>query len=237
MTATTTTTAADFAPGIKMAKATRAKAEKLATLLRAEYPALVLVAQEDEEQEGKLAGFAINVESEDGDTIWEGPKVPEIADVLEAAEAAGVNPEGEPEEDDEPKLSGSVVPEHYRQAYREISSNGQTCGDWLAEWLVAQTHNGQGFNVEDFTAILSNNDLDMTKGWALLPLSGQKGWIGRYRMNGRQVLEKVVALRGWIKDLQGAQEDVPAEALKILREKHAKWLAKEDKKAKAALAI
>ena len=217
----------------KIHHATKAKAERLAALLQAEYPALTLraVLNEDESQ---VVGWAVDAKADEAEvqTIYEGDKLPEIADLLDACDDAGIDPEAGAEEERKP--SGTVVAEHYRTQYREASSNKQTCGDWLAERLVADTHGPDGFMVDDFTAILSANGLDMSAKWAQLPFSGQKGWIGRYRMNGRQVLEKTVALEGIYIDHTGAKVAPHADWLAGMRSKHAKWIAKQEKLAALA---
>ena len=216
----------------KIHHATKAKAERLAALLQAEYPALTLraVLNEDESQ---VTGWAVDATiDEEEQTIYEGDKLPEIADLLDACDDAGIDPEAGAEEERKP--SGTVVADHYRLQYREASSNKQTCGDWLAERLVADTHGPEGFMVDDFTAILSANGLDMSAKWAQLPFSGQKGWIGRYRMNGRQVLEKTVALEGIYIDHTGAKVTPHADWLAGMRSKHAKWIAKQEKLAALA---
>ena len=229
-------TTLNIATTAKLHHATRAKAEKLSAILAAEYPVLSLqpTYNEDESAITSWTVIATMPEEEEATTIYEGAKVPDLADVLDACDDAGIDPETEVE-DDEPKASGSVVPENYRRQYREASSNGQTCGDWLAERLVADTHSIDGFRVDDFTAILSANGVDMTTKWAQLPMSGQKGWIGRYRMNGRQVLEKIVALSGVYIDHTGSKVAPHADWLEAMRGKHAKWIAKQEKAAKAAL--
>ena len=221
----------------KIHHATRAKAEKLSAILAAEYPVLSLHPTYNED-ESAIEGWTVIAampDDEEATIIYEGAKVPDLADVLEACDDAGIDPETEVADDEEPKASGSVVPENYRRQYREASSNGQTCGDWLAEILVGDTHGIDGFRVDDFTAILSANGVDMTTKWAQLPMSGQKGWIGRYRMNGRQVLEKIVALRQTYIDAMGNEITPPTAWLLGMREKHSKWIAKQEKAAKAAL--
>ncbi len=238
MTTLTTTPIADLTTEIRLHHATRAKAEKLQAMLAAEYPALTLLALVgDAAVDGWRVEYLRGTDEEA--EVYEGPKVPDLADLLATCEDGGYDPEAKPEgaDEDEEKLSGSVVPEHYRAQYREMSSNGQTCGDWLAEWLVNETHTLDGFNVEEFTAILSANEVDMTMPWAKLPESGQKGWVGRYRMNGRQTLEKIVALLGVVKDARGGTHEVPAADLAKLRTKHEKWIAKQEKAAKAALGL
>lgn len=227
MTITIATTA-------KLHHATRAKAEKLAGILAAEYPILTLVPEYNED-ESAVTMWRIVAKDDEATLVLETAKVPDLADVLDACEEAGIDPETEVDGEEGTKASGSVVPEHYRQQYQLLSSNGQTCGDWLAERLVADTHGIEGFHVEDFTAILNANGVDMTMPWARLPESGQKGWIGRYRMNGRQVLEKVVALVGYYIDHTGAKCLPHADWLEKTRTKHSKWIAKQEKLAKAAL--
>lgn len=232
---TNNTTTFVFAPGIRMHHATRAKATKLAATLLAEYPKLTLevIDGDDIDHEvytNECGGFVVTHDG--GEEVYSGDKVPELAEILDTAIEMSLELESYEEEEEKP--SGSVVPEEYRIQYKEKSSNGQTCGDWLAEFLVGQTHNAQGFNVEDFTAILNANGVDMTAKWAKLPESGQPGWTGRYRMNGRQVLERLVAERGWINGMVD-RFVVPEPDMAILRAKHAKHLAKLDRAmAKAA---
>lgn len=203
--------------------ATKAKAVKLATTLTAEYPALVL---DFDQSEGVVTSWYVeHFDGEFGVRVVEGAKVPELADVLEACAELELDPELfrlEAEEEEEDRVSRTVVPEKYRAAYREASSNGQTCGDWLAEWLVEQTTNADGnLDVEVLQAIFRANGVDETGAWARLPVSGQRGWQGRFRMNGRQLLEKRIAFAG---ALVGA--DMPTEEIALLQAKHAKWLAK-----------
>lgn len=214
----------------KLHHATLAKAQRLADAFAADYPALSLTASYNED-ESQVTGWTINHAS--GDDVTEvatfGVKeLPGIIEVLELCDEVGVDPE-EGFDEDEESSGGSVVPDEYRARYKEASSNGQTCGDWLAEFLVGQTHGIDGFRVTDFQDIIDQNGVDQTKAWAKLPESGQKGWIGRWRMNGRQALEKLVAERGWVKGVAGEQYDVPADDLVVLRNKHAKYLAKRAK--------
>lgn len=216
--------------------ARKAKALKLATMLDAEYPMIALHPKRDDADNvvGFLADHVDRAE-EIATPIYEGDKVPELADLLEVAEEQGLSLEAE-EDDEEQEASGSIVKEVYRKAYRESSSNGQTCGDWLAEWLTTETysHSEGKANIEDLTAIFHNNGLDMTRPWARLPESEQPGWRGRYRMNGRQALEKAVALAGTVTNATGYTIDVPEADLAKLQAKHAKWLEKEQRKAEAA---
>lgn len=238
--ASNASTLADFAPSVKMHHATRAKAARLAATMRLEYPGVLLVAQEGDDIDhevymNELAGFAIVVGEEDGDVIWEGEKVPELADVLDACAEAGVNPAGEGDDgEEEPEVSGSVVPEKYRDIYRLVSTTGTTNGDWLAEWLVTNTQNSLGqLSIEDLTAIFEANGLDTKAKW--FNSRGSRGWQGRFRMSGRAVLERVIAVRGWVVDAQNNRVDIPAEFLNELRSKHVTYIAKQTKAAKDAV--
>lgn len=234
---TTTDTTFALPEGVRVHHATLAKATRLDAMLRAEYPALSLTASADPTDDAKAVWSTYHTNAEGEATqLTLDTKLPDLADVLLACEEADLDPEEAAAEDDEPKVSGSVVPEHYRQQYRAASTNGQTCGDWLAEWLVAETTTATGLNVEDLTAIFVANGLDLSKGWGTLPTSGQKGWVGRYRMNGRQVLEKVVAKTGLVRDAFGTAVFPPEDFLATMRTKHSKWLAKEAKLLAAALA-
>lgn len=231
MTTENTTTALITLPAtVRLHHATKAKAEKLATMLAAEYPNAVLVPVLDEDEEAVVAW---EITTAAGDTVTEFAKVPDLADVLEAYEVEGIDPT-EGEEEEEEKGSSSVVDEMYRRQYREVSSNGQTCGDWLAEWLVGQTHYEGKLRIADLEHLFSVNGVDLTAKWAMAKVAGSPGWQGRYRMNGRQVLEKIVAKRGTVIDANGEAVTPPEAALADLRAKHAKWLAKEAKRDAAA---
>lgn len=210
--------------------ATKAKAERLAETLAAEYPAIT-IAPVYEEDGIKVIGFTTEHTDAEGAVtpLTETKKVPELADILAACDDNDVDPEEGFEEDE--GLSGSVVDVIYRQQYKESSSTGQSCGDWLAEWLVRTLDADGKLDEWAFAAIMSNNGVDMTAKWAQVATTRSPGWKGRYRMNGRQALDKRIALTGQLMDESGNQHEVPAEFLAHLRGKHAKWLAKEAKKA------
>lgn len=203
------------------------KATKLSSMLEAEYPAISLTALLDMDA-NRVVGFTAVATGEDGPvTLHEGEEIPTLADLMDACEEHGIDPEEGAEE--ERRAGGSVVAETYRTKYAEASSNGQTCGDWLAETLTTWCHSPDGFSIADFRAVIDANGVDQTGKWAKLPESGQKGWVGRYRMNGRQALEKTVAWYGFVRDAQGNAHEVPAMALDALRSKHAKWIEKQEK--------
>jgi hypothetical protein len=210
----------------------RAKqAAALAALLAAEYPLVAVVAETMEDDEGREKVVSWTIEhAETGDTILEteDAAVPTIADIVEAAQEAEIDIEGDLDEEEE-KSGGNVVPEEYRAKYREVSSTGQSCGDWLAEQLTVDTHGVDGFSVADFAAILDANGVDQSTGWGRLPESGQRGWVGRWRMNGRQVLEKTIALRGVYVGPTGTKHEPEAGWLAMKRTQHVKWIAKQTK--------
>lgn len=230
-----------FSSTAKIHHATKAKADKLASMLAGEYPALSLVPQEDENN-GKIIGFEtwhdIPHPEDDGETrqqtlLLATKKVPELADIFAACEDNDLDPE---EIDAPAKPSGSVVDEAYRSRYKEASSTGRSNGDALAEWLAKETIGAD--NKTDFTAleaIFAANGLDLTAKWA--KVGGSNGWQGRYRMNGRQVLEKTVAKSGHVFDGQGNQCELDPEFIAAIRNKHAKWLTKEEKRDAAAVAV
>lgn len=210
--------------------ARKAKATKLAEMLAAEYPGIGMQPTYDDAD--KVSGWAFD----DGDDCFyetTDAGIPELADVLEAAEEWGVDLDAMQDDEDDEKASGSVVPEVYRQRYREASTTGQSNGDWLAEQLAADTHGIDGFSVPDFEAVLAANRVDQSGAWARLPESGQRGWVGRWRMNGRQQLEKTVALAGVYRDQHGNEHAPEPGWLAETQRRHAKWIEKQEKLAEA----
>lgn len=228
---------ATFAPTVKMHHATRAKAEKLIATLAAEYTNIVLVAVNGAEIDHEKYTHDLDcfeIHTVEGDCVAQYDKIPELADVLEACSEADINPEGDDEEE-EARASGSVVREAYRQKYRAASSNGQTCGDWLAERMVDDTSDADGkLDVDTLTALFEANGLNMNAKWALARLTQTRGWQGRYRMSGRIVLEKEIAMSGIYSTPDGVQVAPPADWLAQVQEKHAAWIAKSLRRIEAA---
>lgn len=157
--------------------------------------------------------------------------------ILDAAQEAGVDVSEE-------KETSVVVPDRYKKEYA-ARGDATCCGDWLAVTLKSQfdvtTPDGKQFDPSLFADCLIANGVDMTGKWASLPESGQKGWQGRYRMNGRQLLEIRVAMTG-VLHLRGETLVVPQEDLEILWRKHpeaytdweeARQPAKTDEKGKS----
>lgn len=239
-TATTPVAASSFAD-VAMHHATRAKAEKLVQMLAAEYPALVLEAVADDAE--KLASWVVTLKGDDEILATEDKQVPELVDILDACADLGIDPDDfAPTEDEEDRPSGSVVRETYRAKYREVSTTGQSCGDWLAEILTnlttTATAGRKGFTVilEKLDAVFQNNGMDLTEKWAT---NRSNGWVGRYRMNGRQRLERIV-LRN--KGLYGADVvdgsveffKAPDDFLADMAARHEKAIAKEARAEEAA---
>lgn len=240
MTTESNTAAATFAPAFQMHHATRAKATKLAAMLAAEYPRLTLVvgeAQDSDHPDYERAARSFHVvfalDTDDEQTVYEGEKVPSLAAILDECAEQDIDPTA-PEEEEEPKHSGSVVPEAYRTLYRTVSSTGRSNGDWLAERLAMDTLRVDTLDIEAFIAILLNNGVAMTGKWAEMRFSQTPGWRGRFRMNGRQVLEKMVLKARSYADLTGASHTPSDQWLADMTSKHEKWLAKEAKAEAAA---
>lgn len=220
--------------GLKLHHATRKKAEALHSCLVAEYPAITLSALVGEDDRGDLVvgNYYVHHADDPDAPFYENTKVPNLTDVLDACTDAGHDPEAGADEEEEPTSSGSVVTEHYRAIYREVSSTGQSCGDWLAEWLAVQTLDADGkLDVDAFVSILEANAVPLVGPWAAARFTQARGWQGRFRMNGRQLLEKQVAKNGFVTDASDSDHDVPETALAALRHKHRTWLAKEAKRA------
>lgn len=232
MEATNTLTAALEASDVRVHHATKAKALRLEAALTAEYPGVSMDFSTDDN--GKPSEWLFDA----GEHSWssEDGKVPELADVLEGLGEAGATEEdlvGEQVEDEEEVGGKSVVLETYRQQYRVLSTNKQTNGDWLAETLTALFWDTKaGFNVSGFEALLDLNGVDLSAPWA--QVLGTKGGAGRFRMNGRQALEKRLCVSEVFKGLDEPQTPLNsaefAAWLADAKERHAGYLAKLAKK-------
>jgi len=177
-----------------------------------EYPAINIVAVAIGEFQAQI-GEEVVAEAKDAQTT--------LALALEYAEENDIDPEEGAEEADEERRN-VVVPERYKEEYK-ARGNANHCGDWLAITLdgkfIVTTEGGPQFDVDGFRRCLAANGVDMTGKWAGLPESGQRGWQGRYRMNGRQKLEIRVAETGELK-LGNTTLKAPLEALDAMWERH-----------------
>ena len=142
-------------------------------------------------------------------TSGEAQKFGFIEDAIEAV----VGPEPTPDR-------GDVVQSKYHTLYKE-RGNSRHCGDWLALSLDGSFDNGQGFDADAYAEFLTANGVELVGKWAALPTSGQAGWQGRYRMNGRQKLQRRVLETGqlcWV-DRDNASiviEDAPVDWLLLM---------------------
>lgn len=105
--------------------------------------------------------------------------------------AEKAKPKAEPQttkdDGDEEEGPKSVVPSKYRQKYAE-QGHARHCGDALARALNDRCLDEKGkFQLASFEAICKLNGVDLSK-----YNRTNKGWAGRLRMTGRNLLAKVV---------------------------------------------
>lgn len=96
----------------------------------------------------------------------------------------------EEEEGGKPAVPGSVVTNRYRSQYSEYG-HPTHCGDELAILLNNLCLNKAGINLELFEAICAANGVNLAK-----YNRTTKGWQGRLRMTGRNLLAKRVRENG-----------------------------------------
>lgn len=171
-------------------------------------------------------------------------EVPDLYDVTEAAKAENIDPDntarawspsddadddqGQDDEDEDQDgdqdqdNSREIVGAQYRERYRK---HGGTCGDWLAKWLSSEftvVRDGRHiFDHRAFRDLLERNGIDVTAKWAQEPDPMTNSWKGRFRMTGRQKLEKIAAEQGHI-DTENGPIEVPEEELEYLYRRHPK---------------
>lgn len=122
----------------------------------------------------------------------------------------------EAHKDDKPKV-GSVVTNRYRALYSE-SGHPTHCGDALALMLNTLCSNKAGTNLEIFEAICAANGVDLSK-----YNRTTKGWQGRLRMTGRNLLAKRVAENGGVVKLPewvGGEQKLDEEWVMTTRNKY-----------------
>lgn len=95
-------------------------------------------------------------------------------------------------EEAKPKPTGSVVSDRYRALYAE-KGHPTHCGDWLANLLNNMCQSKAGTDLDRFEAICQANGVDTSK-----YNRTTKGWQGRLRMTGRNLLAKRVYLNDGI---------------------------------------
>lgn len=168
-----------------------------------EYPLAVEVVDDElrveyhgNEEANEIATFGMGDFDEDA----------AFAETLEAwANFLKENPEieaGLDAEEEEEKEARVVVAKRYKDEYK-ARGDANHCGDWLAEFLKGQFKfkpeggKKEVFHYAEFRDMLVLNEVDMSGPWAKLIETKTHGWQGRFRMNGRQVLEvKVIENKG-----------------------------------------
>lgn len=123
-----------------------------------------------------------------------------------------------PESDDE-KGTGSVVKDRYRAKYAE-AGHPTHCGDWLANTLNEVVQNKGGTNLDLFEDICNLNGVSLEK---LNRTS--RGWQGRFRMTGRNMLARKVYANGGkliLPDTMGGEKQAPSEWMSAQKFKLAK---------------
>jgi hypothetical protein len=78
-----------------------------------------------------------------------------------------------------------------RNKYKE-RGDAASCGDWLAVVLKEHCHSEDAFDIGKFERVLKDNNIE----WDINRETN--GWIGRFRMNGRQKLAAVARKTGYI---------------------------------------
>lgn len=130
-----------------------------------------------------------------------------MAEFLDANSEALQAEASDTEDDEDTSDRKVVVAKKYKDEYK-ARGNPKNCGDWLAQVLEDHCNTKDGFHADTFKALLVANNVPMVGKWAGLPTSGQKGWVGRWRMNGRQKLERQIATEGKMFDEQGSPINV-----------------------------
>lgn len=193
----------------------------LLRMLNDEYPGL-LMAQNDEGEFLVSGDAETDIDDHDNTNVativlYEGADLPNLAQLLEIAAEMGVDPE---EGYEEPKARQIVSPAF--KAEYAARGNPRGCGDWLHEFLD-RCLDMDGKLVEPiFTELLIRNNVPMTGRWASIPQRPSNGWQGRYRMSGRQQLEKIVVAVGFVLTEAGEKVEAPRDWLEDKLAKHPK---------------
>lgn len=167
-------------------------------------------------------GEAFLVDSEDNESFYEiDPEASlddSVAALLEAL------PEGADVEGEDDESTGIViVADRYKKEYA-ARGDASGCGDWLHRSLKRYSTEANlvaddgkktkstVFDEPSFTAMLIANGVAVKGKFADMPNTGKKGWEGRYRMNGRQMLEAPLLRNKGILQLEnGTDLTMPSE--------------------------
>ena len=168
-------------------------------ILSAEYPALTLQ---------QLDGWQVVGTDEEGEAkrVYHDatpPKPTDLADILEAADAMGIDPTEGYEEDDE-REGGSVVAPHYKRQYAE-DGHPNNNGDWLngifadLKLVIAEGKKTRT-DVQGFNTLFAENGIiseDHKFGGAFHGTAPRtNGWEGRFRMSGGNMLRRIISDAG-----------------------------------------
>jgi hypothetical protein len=120
------------------------------------------------------------------------------------------------EAEDDKSDGGSVVKSTYRALYAE-QGHPNHCGDWLAETLNALCQTNKGIDLARFEAICAANGVDLSK-----YNRETRGWEGRLRMTGRNMLAKKIYNAGGIlkTPIEGADPEYKAPAQWMERQRY-----------------
>lgn len=215
----------------ELAKAPEAlAAAELEKMLRAEYPALKLEVNEDDDPTYTVTHTSEKIE------VYSYQALPSLAELLETCEEHELDPtEGLEDEEEE---TGSVVSHRYKEEYA-ARGNPDHCGDELAVlmdgmFVLRDEAGNESFDPKAFLAFLEINNVDVSGKWANTS-STSNGWKGRLRMNGRQKLEQIVAETTIVVMPNGNEVAISADQIQVYRDRHRKVLEKRAK-ARDALA-
>ena len=117
-----------------------------------------------------------------------------------------------------------VVPHAYRERYRaagDPDSNGDPIAVWAKGLFTEEVEGKPTFNVHAFDMMLQENGVELTGPWQDMKDTKQRGWQGRYRMNGGQKLRVAIGRNGKLVHL-GETVKLPKAYLADLVAKHAK---------------
>ena len=204
-------------------------AAELEKMLRAEYPALKLEVDGEDDPTYTVTHMP------EGVAVYCYQSLPSLTELLETCEEHELDPtEGL---DDEEEETGSVVSHRYKEEYA-ARGNPDHCGDELAvlmdgQFVLRDEAGNESFDPEAFLAFLSMNNVDTSGKWA--QIGAANGWKGRLRMNGRQKLEQIVAETTVVIMPNGNEVTISADQIQVYRDRHRKVLEKRAK-AREALA-
>lgn len=151
-----------------------------------------------------------------------------LDEVLEHAEAEGLDVENDETEEQESESAGSVVPAKYRARYRE-QGDPNSCGDWLAKQLgeLCAMEDGS-FDLDFFRAICDANEVD----YASLKVGLTPSDRGRFRMSAGIKLRRRIFDTGTM--VVPATGDVDDEERNPPKAELARWAVKFKYKTKEA---